>query len=81
MANPRDRKAAWPCQVAVTLCCEYFPHLSLRTIAKAFRRTHSTICHARRCILTAQKNPQTRATLTTLRKLIRDRLSSGPPRG
>lgn len=72
----RDRKAAWPRQVAMTLSCEFFPHLPLRTIATAFHRTHSTLVYARRCVLTAQKNPATRAHLTRLRNLIHTKLSA-----
>ena len=72
----RDRKAAWPRQVAMTLCCETFPHLTTTTISRAFRRTHSTLSYARRCVLAAQKHPHTRADLTRLRKLIHAKLSS-----
>ena len=72
----RDRKAAWPRQVAMTLCCEFFPHLPCTTISRAFRRTHSTLVYARRCVLTAQKHSQTRSDLTRLRKLIHLKLNS-----
>ena len=72
----RDRKAAWPRQVAMTLCCESFPHLPITTIGRLFHRKHSTVSHARRCVLAAQKNAKTRADLATLRQRIQQRLSA-----
>jgi chromosomal replication initiation ATPase DnaA len=74
----RDRKAAWPRHVAMALSCELLPYLPLRSIATAFRRTHSTVVYARRCVLSAQKNPATRSHLARLRTLLHSKLNPPP---
>ena len=74
----RDRKAAWPRHVAMALSCELLPHLPLRSIATAFRRTHTTVVYARRCVLSAQKNPATRSHLARLRTLLHSKLYPPP---
>lgn len=74
----RDRKAAWPRHVAMALSCELLPHLPLRSIATAFRRTHTTVVYARRCVRSAQKNPATRSHLARLRTLLHSKLYPPP---
>lgn len=51
MTSPRrSRLISWPRQIAMTLCIELRPDMSLPEIGKAFKKDHTTAMHARNMV-------------------------------
>jgi chromosomal replication initiator protein len=71
-SRSRERQVAYPRQVAMYLCKELIPNLTLKEIGEAFGgKDHTTVLHACRKIDGEKADSLTRQMLTDLEKDIR----------